>query len=57
MEYTAVKFDNLGELVNEVNRLINQGFTPLGGVSGFQETDRRGNIRTIFVQALTTGGS
>jgi hypothetical protein len=57
MEYSVVvRTNSVAELVNEVNRLITNGFRPIGGICAVQEEDRDGNgAHVLFLQAVTLG--
>ena len=53
--YYIVNSESVPDLINEVNRFIQAGWRPLGGVSAVSMSSRPNQIR--FIQALTKSGT
>jgi len=47
MKYHVVKSSNLNKVIQEVNRLMNEGWQPLGGIDSFIQ-----GLNTSYHQAM-----
>ncbi len=52
LEYTVIKKNSLSELIDEVNRMIEEGWLPLGGISTKESINQ-----DHFFQAMTRNPS
>lgn len=53
-QYKIIEKDNRGELINDVESLLKQGWHPVGGVALIllSKKDPNGNERVLYAQAM-----